>query len=439
MATILERYRQKFRRSGELFEEGKGVIAGGGHQSRMVRPHPIFVDEARGALKWDADGNELIDYMMGFGALILGHVHPAVTEAVARRLNQGTHMGTATPLEIRWAELVKDMVPSAERVRFTASGTESTLLAMRLARGYTGKTKVVKFREHFHGWHDYASPQSGINTQIGIPSETLSTVVVIEPETAAVEQLLERDNDVAAVILEPTGGHWGQFPLPNPGFLEDLRDITSRNGVVMIMDEVICGFRMSRGGAQGRFGVQPDLTTMAKIVAGGLPGGAVAGRSDIMELLSTSDASRRLAHPGTFNANPMSATAGIATLEVLAGEPAIQQADAMAARLKGGLRDALTKMEVEGHVHGIGSIVHVAVGVECDCTGDICTLPHSQLAEATAPPRADRIKIAMANEGVDMMGGIGFMVSAVHEEEQIDSTAEAFERALAALRDDGMV
>jgi glutamate-1-semialdehyde 2,1-aminomutase len=205
------------------------------------------------------------------------------------------------------------------------------------------------------------------------------------------------------------------------------------------MDEVICGFRMSRGGAQGRFGVQPDLTTMAKIVAGGLPGGAVAGRSDIMELLSTSDASRRLAHPGTFNANPMSATAGIATLEVLAGEPAIQQADAMAARLKGGLRDALTKMEVEGHVHGIGSIVHVAVGVECDCTGDICTLPHSQLAEATAPPRADRIKIAMANEGVDMMGGIGFMVSAVHEEEQIDSTAEAFERALAALRDDGMV
>ncbi len=439
MATILERYRQKFRRSGELFEEGKGVIAGGGHQSRMVRPHPIFVDEARGALKWDADGNELIDYMMGFGALILGHVHPAVTEAVARRLNQGTHMGTATPLEIRWAELVKDMVPSAERVRFTASGTESTLLAMRLARGYTGKTKVVKFREHFHGWHDYASPQSGINTQIGIPSETLSTVVVIEPETAAVEQLLERDNDVAAVILEPTGGHWGQFPLPNPGFLEDLRDITSRNGVVMIMDEVICGFRMSRGGAQGRFGVQPDLTTMAKIVAGGLPGGAVAGRSDIMELLSTSDASRRLAHPGTFNANPMSATAGIATLDVLAGEPAIQQADAMAARLKGGLRDALTKMEVEGHVHGIGSIVHVAVGVECDCTGDICTLPHSQLAEATAPPRADRIKIAMANEGVDMMGGIGFMVSAVHEEEQIDSTAEAFERALAALRDDGMV
>ena len=439
MATILERYRQKFRRSGELFEEGKGVIAGGGHQSRMVRPHPIFVDEARGALKWDADGNELIDYMMGFGALILGHVHPAVTEALARRLNQGTHMGTATPLEIRWAELVKAMVPSAERVRFTASGTESTLLAMRLARGYTGRTKVVKFREHFHGWHDYASPQSGINTQIGIPGETLSTVVVIEPETAALEQLLERDNDVAAVILEPTGGHWGQFPLPNPGFLEELRDITSRHGVVMIMDEVICGFRMSRGGAQGRFGAQPDLTTMAKIVAGGLPGGAVAGRSDIMELLSTSDASRRLAHPGTFNANPMSATAGIATLEVLAGEPAIQQADAMAARLKGGLRDALTKMEVEGHVHGIGSIVHVAVGVECDCTGDICTLPHSQLAEATAPPRADRIKIAMANEGVDMMGGIGFMVSAVHEEEQIDRTAEAFERALAALRDDGMV
>ena len=439
MSTIVERYKEKFRRSGELFEKGQDLIAGGGHQSRVVRPHPIFVEEAKGALKLDADGNELVDFMMGFGALILGHVHPAVTEAIEQRLSKGTHMGTATPLELRWAELVRDLIPSAEKVRFTASGTESTLLAMRLARGHTGKNKVVKFREHFHGWHDYASPQSGINTQLGIPAETLSTVVVIEPEIAALERLLEQDSDIAAVILEPTGAHWGQFPLQNPGFLEEVRGVTAEHGVVMIMDEVICGFRMSRGGAQGRFGVLPDLTTMAKIVAGGLPGGAVVGRSDIMEPLGTADPSRRLAHPGTFNANPMSATAGIAALEVLANEPINERADAMAARLKEGLTGALTKMEVTGHVHGIASIVHIALGAECDCSGDICTLPHSELAEATAAPRADAMKLAMLNEGVDMMGGIGFIVSSAHQEQEIDGTVEAFERALTAVRDEGVI
>lgn len=437
MATIEDKYREKFRRSGELFEEGKILIPGGGHQSRVVRPHPVFVEEAKGAIKWDVDGNELIDYMMGFGALILGHSHPAVTKAVARRLSQGTHMGTLTPLEIRWAELVTELIPSAERVRFTASGTESTLLAMRLARSFTGKTKIVKFRDHFHGWHDYASPESGINTQVGIPEETLETVIVIEPDITELEQLLEREADaVAAVILEPTGAHWGQFPLRNPEFLKNVRDITSKYNVVLIMDEVICGFRISKGGAQERFGVTPDLTTMAKIVAGGLPGGAVAGRSDIMELLGENDPSRRLAHPGTYNANPVSATAGIEVLELIATQPIVEHASTMATRLKMGLRNTLTKMEVVGHVHGIASVVHVALGVECDCDGEICSLSHSQLSKATASPKSDSIKLAMLNEGVDMMGGIGFMVSAVHHEDVIDRTVGAFERALGALRED---
>ena len=271
MATIVERYRQRFRKSGELFEHGRTLVAGGGHQSRIGQPHLVYVEHAQGALKWDVDGNELVDYSMGYGALILGHAHPKITEAVGRRLSQGTHMSTATPLELRWAELIKSLIPSAERVRFTASGTEATLLALRLARAYTGRSKVVKLHEHFHGWHDYVSPQSGINTQNGIPQETTSTVVVVEPKISEVDQLLSRDQDIAALILEPTGGHFGQFPLPNPGFLQELREVTAKYGVVMIMDEVITGFRISRGGAQGRFQVLPDLTTMGKIVAGGLP------------------------------------------------------------------------------------------------------------------------------------------------------------------------
>jgi glutamate-1-semialdehyde 2,1-aminomutase len=439
MPSIVERYAQKFRTSGEMYKRGAEVVAGGGHQSRTVLPHPVYVDEARGALKWDVDGNELVDHMIGYGALLLGHGHPAVTDAVTARIAKGTHMGTISPLEIRWAELVTNLIPSADLVRFTGSGTESTLLAMRLARGFTGKTKVVKFREHFHGWHDYASPQSGINTQVGIPGETMSTVIVVEPDLAEVEKLFDRDDDIAAIILEPTGGHWGQFPLPNPGFLHELRALATRSGVVMIMDEVICGFRMSKGGAQQRFDVKPDLTTMAKIVAGGLPGGAVGGKAEIMGLLGSSDPSMRLAHPGTFNANPVSAAAGIAMLETIQSEPVIEKADAAATRLKAGLRDALTKMEVTGHVHGIASIVHVALGVECTCPGDICTQPHSALAEATSAPRSEMLKLAMLNEGVDMMGGIGFLTSAAHRDKDIDRTIEAFEKSVSALREERFI
>ena len=444
MATIIERYSEKFRKSGEMFERAADLIPGGGHQSRTVYPHPVYVERGEGGLKWDVDGNELVDHMLGYGALILGNAHPEVTRAIGDRLAEGTHMGTATPLELRWAELVKDLVPSAERVRFTASGTESTLLAFRLARAFTGKRRVVKFREHFHGWHDYVSPESGINTQSGIPDETLSSVVVIEPKIEALERLLERDKDIAGVIMEPTGGHWGQFPLANPGFLQSVRDLTASHGVVMIMDEVITMFRMSRGGAQERFGVTPDLTTMAKIVAGGLPGGSVAGRADIMDLMGRADAPNRLAHPGTFNGNPVSASAGIAALEVIASEPINEQADAMAARLKAGLRDSLSRQEVTGHVHGIASIVHVVLGLECDCGGDICTLPHSEIARVTGADAeygglSGPLKMAMLNEGVDMMGGIGFMVSATHRDEDIDRTAEAFERSLIALRDEGYV
>ncbi len=444
MASIIERYGEKFRKSGEMFERATSLIPGGGHQSRTVFPHPVYVERGEGGLKYDIDGNELVDHMLGYGALILGNAHPKVTKAVSDRLAEGTHMGTATPIELRWAELVKDLVPSAERVRFTASGTESTLLAFRLARAHTGKRKVVKFREHFHGWHDYVSPESGINTQSGIPDETLSSVIVIEPRIEALEQLLDRDRDIAAVIMEPTGGHWGQFPLANPGFLQSVREITESHGVVMIMDEVITMFRMSRGGAQGRFGVTPDLTTMAKIVAGGLPGGSVAGKAEIIDLMGTADVSNHVAHPGTFNGNPLSATAGIAALETIATEPINERADAMADRLKLGLRDALSKREVTGHVHGIASIVHVALGVECDCGGDICTLPHSEIARATGGQGqygglSGPLKLAMLNEGVDMMGGIGFMVSASHREEDIDTTTGAFERSLVALRDEGYV
>ena len=439
MSKIIQQYSEKFRNSGAMYARAAGTVAGGGHQSRIVHPHPIYVDEAHGTKKWDVDGNELIDYMMGFGALLLGHSHPAITSALSERVNMGTHMGTISSLEFQWAELVQKLIPSAELVRFTASGTESTLLAMRLARAFTGKTKVVKFREHFHGWHDYASPQSGINTQSGIPGETLSTVIVIEPDLNTVENLLNTSDDIAAVILEPTGGHWGQFPLQNPEFLQKLRSVTSDNNVLLIMDEVICGFRIAQGGAQQRFNIDPDITTMAKIVAGGLPGGAVAGKAEIMGIIGSDNPDLRMAHPGTYNANPVSAAAGIAMLETIIADNVNQKADDAATLLKQGLREALIKTEVTGHVHGIASIVHVALGIECDCPGEICTKSHQSLADATSGATSQMLKLAMLNEGVDMMGGIGFITSSAHQKEDIDRTVKAFENAVQSLREDQII
>ena len=438
MATILERHRQKFQKSQDLYEHARTVMPGGSPSSRPPYPFPVYTERAKGSRKWDSDGNELIDYVMGSGALLTGHNHPKIVEAIRGQLDQGIHI-LANPLAIRWGELVKDLVPSAERVRLTGSGTETTYLAIRLARTYTGKKKIAKFREHFHGWHDYVTKDSALNTDVGIPDETLATVVVLEPEISAVERLLEQDNDVAAIILESSGGHWGQFPLQNPEFLQDLRAVTAKHGVVMIMDEVITGFRLSRGGAQERFGVIPDLTTMSKIAGGGMAAGFVAGKAEILDLMASDDASERVVNTGTFNGNPLAASAGIACLELIANEPIHERADAMAERLKRGLTDAFGRMEVTGHVHGVASIVHVVLGAECDCGGGICTLPHEKIAEGTAPRISDPLRMAMLNEGVDMMGGIGFMVSSAHGEEDIDRTVEAFERSLAALREEGVV
>ncbi|MQG18893.1 MAG: aminotransferase class III-fold pyridoxal phosphate-dependent enzyme [SAR202 cluster bacterium] len=440
MGSIIDTYTEKFRKSSELYDQGHSIVPGGGHQSRVQKPFPYFVNTAKGSRKIDVDGNKIIDYMMGFGSLILGHSHPVVVEKIYRQIQNGTHLGALSELELIWGRKVKDLIPSAERVRFTSSGTEATLLAMRLARGYTGKKKIIKFVEHYHGWHDYAIPQSGLNTEFGIPKDTLSSTVVLEPKINLIEDYLEKNDDVAGIIFEATGGHWGQFPLQNPTFVMDLRKLTVKHDVVMIMDEVICGFRMSKGGAQKRFGVIPDLTTMAKIVAGGLPGGAVAGNQKIMSLLSEKNGVQKMFHPGTFNANPVSATAGIATLELIAKEQINHKADLAAQKLKLGLREVLHKREVQGHVHGVSSIVHLVLGVEGKESDEgVSDVSHSELARATMGNIPKMLKLAFLNEGIDIMGGMGFFVSAVHSEDDINETVEKFEKVINALRSDGVI
>lgn len=444
MPTIEERYAEKFAKSVDWYQRGRSLFAGGiTHQTRFTSPFPAYFEHAQGPFKYDVDGNEIIDYVMGNGSLLMGHSPPEVVAAVSAQAQRGTHLGGATPHEVRYAEAVKGLMPSLERIRFTSSGTESTYLAMRLARAHTGKTKIVKFHEHFHGWHDYATPESGQSVG-GVPQAILDSVIVAPPDAAALERILSEDDDVAAVIVECNGAHYGTFPLQNPQFLQDVRDVTDRHGVVFIMDEVITGFRLSQGGAQVRWNLEPDLTTMAKIVAGGQPGSAVGGRADIMELMAFRDDSEwdnggRVAQGGTFNAQPLTAAAGLATLQAIADKGVNARADSMAERLKDGLNEVFIQNEVTGHSHGIASIVHVNLGADCGCDRGLCTMPYDEIYKTMPVSKTRRVRQAMLVNGVDMMGGRAFLVSSSHDEEVIDRTLEAFSQSLKDLREEGGV
>ena len=428
MASIQELYAQQHQGSAALQAEAAGLFPDGvTHDTRYVTPFPIVVTHADGSRKWDVDGNEYIDYVMGHGALLLGHGRPEVMQAVTEALSRGTHRGASHLEEMEWARWVQRLVPSAERVRFTSSGTEATMLALRLARAYTGKTHVLRFTNHFHGWNDLLIPGAGRNMG-GIAPEVAALSYVVPPnDPAQVEAALEAHDDIAAVILEPTGASMGQSPV-YPEFLRALRELTLKHGVLLIFDEVVTGFRVSPGGAQALYGVTPDITTLAKILAGGLPGGAVCGRADVIDMIAHRDGAgdTRVAHAGTFNANPISAAAGAAALQLVAtGEPnAI--ADARAATLRDGLNDLMTRMEIPGSCYGVASIFQVRLGAQDD-------LP-------TPPEVGAAMRLAAINAGIDLMGGRpSGLVSSAHTEEDVQSTLASFEEAFTALRTDGLL
>jgi len=433
--TIIEEYRAKHPRSAALWERARRAIPGGiTHDIRHLAPFPTYVERAAGTRKWDVDGNEYIDYWMGHGALFLGHCHPAVVKAIQDQAARGTHLGASHELEVRWAELITKLVPSAEMVRFTMSGTEATHLGLRIARAYTGRPKVVKFMGHFHGWHDgvvaAVNPPYDVPMSAGVPSAVLDQALLCPPnDIKAVAGLLDRD-DVAAVILEPAGGQSGTTPTI-PGYLQELRDLTTRHGVVLIFDEVITGFRYAPGGAQAYFGVTPDMTTLAKIVAGGLPGAAVVGKKVIMSMMAhrgdpSWDRSERVAQNGTFNSNPVCAAAAIATLEIVADGSLHARANKLGDELRAGLSDAMKRAGVPGTCFGEASIFHVSFEGK------------PGLAGFDRPRRGDlyhRLRCALLNNGIDCAAHHGW-VSAVHSDEDIARSIAAHEKAFREMAAD---
>jgi glutamate-1-semialdehyde 2,1-aminomutase len=451
METILERFERLHPRSAALHRRAAEVFPDGvTHDIRRFTPYPVYVERARGSRKWDVDGNEIVDYVMGHGALLLGHLYPSVEEALERQVHLGTHLGASHPLEVRWGELIKQLVPSAERVRFTSSGTEATQMAVRLCRAFTGRDLLVRFEGNFHGWNDSVTGAAASGDQElhspGIPAASLRQQLVLpqnDPDALAAA-LNQHGNIIAAVILEPTGASYGTNPI-TPGFVEAVRELTERAGVLLIFDEVVTGFRAAPGGAQQRFSIRPDLTCLAKIVAGGLPGGAVAGRADLLNQIAfgegeDKDPGERIAHPGTFNANPLSAAAGIACLEaVQSGEPN-KAADRAALRLASGMNEVIAKHGAEGCVYGYASMLHILLGKPARLPDDGISYVWSGEDRRSAPRTDERttmiLRRAMLNEGVDLMRA-GALVSAVHSDADIDFTIEAFDRALAAMQAEG--
>jgi len=435
-STVLDTYRALHPKSQALYARARNVIPGGiTHDGRHLSPFPLYVERAQGSRKWDVDGNEYIDYWMGHGALFLGHCHPAVVKAIQEQAARGTHFGACHELEVRWAELVTRLVPSAEMVRFTMSGTEATHLGLRIARAYTGRSRVVKFQGHFHGWHDgvvaAVNPPYDVPMSAGVPAATLDQLLLAPPnDIKAVETLLDR-GDVAAVILEPAGGQSGTTPTI-PGYLQELRSLCTRKNIVLIFDEVITGFRYAPGGAQAYFGVTPDMTTLAKIVAGGLPGAAVVGKKSIMSMMAHRgdpawDRSERVAQNGTFNSNPVCAAAAIATLELVQDGALHARANKLGDELRAGLSEAMKRAGVPGTCFGEASIFHVSFEGK------------PGLAGFDRPRRGDlyhRLRCALLNNGVDCASQHGW-ISAVHSDADIEKTIASHEKAFAAMAADG--
>jgi glutamate-1-semialdehyde 2,1-aminomutase len=447
--TIEAAYRERTPGSAALAARARSLFPSGiTHDGRHLEPYGAYIERGEGPYKWDVDGNRYIDYYGGHGALLLGHNHPKVSAAVQSALERGTHFGASHALEVRWAEAIQGLMPSAERIRFTSSGTEATLMAVRLARSFTGRRRILRIRTHFHGWHDhmtsgYQSHFDGAPTAGVLPAVAGQVVLADPNDVDGLRRVLAADPDIAAAIVEPTGGSFGLVPLA-PSFLTALRELTAAHGVLLIFDEVVTGFRIAPGGAQGHFGIAPDLTTLAKIVAGGLPGGAVAGRADVLAALdfaaSAAAGTEKIQHQGTFNANPVSAAAGIAALDVIATTDACDRANASAAALRRGFNAVLEELDVPWAAYGTFSAVHLFTNARGRALRpadfDPLEVPYAEL-KARQGRITHRLRIAMLLHGVDLNNWPGAVVSAVLSDQDVADTVDAFRDALRLLRREG--
>jgi len=352
-------------RNKTLFEHAQRVIPAGVNSPvrafGSVGGVPPFFERASGAYLWDAEGKRYVDYVCSWGPMVAGHTHPAVVEAVQEAASRGLSFGAPTPAEVELAETLCRLVPSLELVRLVSSGTEATMTALRLARGFAGRSAIVKFEGCYHGHADPLLVKAGSGaltfgnpSSAGVPAETAAQTLVLAYNDGAQAKKLfaDRGREIAAVIVEPVAGNMN-LVLPEPGFLQALRELCTQHGAVLIFDEVMTGFRVALGGAQARYGIRPDLTTLGKVIGGGLPVGAVGGRRDIMEKLAPLGP---VYQAGTLSGNPVAVAAGLATLALVQAPRFQEKIEAVTAALVKGLAEEARKAGVPFSAQSVGSM-----------------------------------------------------------------------------------
>ncbi|MDQ0256489.1 glutamate-1-semialdehyde 2,1-aminomutase [Evansella vedderi] len=422
-------------KSVEAFGRAKEVMPGGVNSPvrafKSVKMDPVYMEKGKGSHIWDIDGNEYIDYVLSWGPLVLGHADDQVVEALKTTTEKGTSFGAPSELETKMAELVIERVPSIEVVRMVNSGTEATMSALRLARGYTGRNKIVKFEGCYHGHGDslLIKAGSGVAT-LGLPdspgvpeSVAKNTLTVPYNDLESLQLAFDQfGDDIAAVILEPVAGNMGVV-LPEPGFLEGVRKITEDNGTLMIFDEVMTGFRVGYECAQGRFGITPDLTCLGKVIGGGLPVGAYGGKREIMEQIAPAGP---IYQAGTLSGNPLAMTAGYETLSQLT-PASYEEFDRLGKRLADGLGSAAAKYNIPHHVSQAGSMVGFFF------TNEKVT-NYEKAATSDLDMFATYFKF-MLDEGISLPPSQyeGMFLSTKHTDEDIDRTIAAAEKAFAHI------
>jgi len=424
------------KKSDALHAKALGLFPGGVSSPvrafRAVGGRPRVIVSAHGAHLVDADGNELLDYVLGWGPMLLGHGRPEVVEAVERQLRAGILFGMTNPLEIELGERVRRFYPAAERLRFVSTGTEATMAAIRVARAATGRDGIVKLDGCYHGHADSFLIRGGSGLQtFGVPdSAGVPAAVAAETRVASfnelrsVESVFGREpGKIAAVILEPVIGNMGVI-LPDPEFLSGVRDLCALHGALLILDEVMTGFRVARGGAAERYDVRPDLVTLGKVIGGGLPVAAFGGRADLMKLVAPEGP---VYQAGTYSGHPLAMAAGAATLEVLEKDPALfRRVEARTTLLASGLREILSRRRVRGVVNSVGSMWTMYLGVD-----RVSTPAEARSADAKAYARFFE---GMLERGVFLPPSAfeSAFLSDAHAEAEIDRTLEAAEEALEA-------
>lgn len=434
-----------FEKSRELNEQAMNYLPAGASSNvrvHMHEPFPVLFRNGEGPRVRDVDGNSYIDYLMAYGALILGHRHPRIIAEIQKQLQDGTMFGTTTELEIEVAKLVASAVPAAEMVTFANTGTEATMEAVRIARAATGKEKIIKFEGHYHGHHDYVlfsvdapSPVSGLETNPmklpyfpGIPEEVSKTVIVAQwNNPTSLERILKKHSgDVAAIITEPVMANQGIIP-PEPDYLKQLRELTVKYDVLLIFDEVLTGFRIAKGGAQELYGVKPDIACYAKAIGGGAPVAAVVGRKEVMSLIGPG----RIAFGGTYNANPLSLAASKATLQTLFendGEAFRRMTD-LGAKMKARLTETFKAAGYHVVINNVGPLLSIYFT-------KLRKVSSYRQAIQSDLTKYKRFRDEMLKRGVYMHpdGLERLLISAVHTEREVEETITAAEQSLKALR-----